>query len=398
MSNLIKMHFDYLAYDAKQDITEKTADIMMHIENLIVTSNAYKMQGNKPVYQNKWQAFKLQKTPYNELCLIFNKINSTNVDQMVAESAKYTDLSYKDLQQLADTFLGKCIIEPKNIETYITYFKKILKLQLWYVYYEDKVISFRDLSLEVLEKECKRLTEIAKYVEEMYANKYTSSDTPTNSNNIIELARSDDYLKKKNIIVNLIDIFGSMFNNKLLSVSILESILEHLKSQNVDISSSKKIYFELWLVLWNKINHTLRQHFPNIYERNYEWLLTQKKIITCERLLLLINNSITPTTINVVPQNDTNIYTIVNEIATLKTDADYKEFAKNKSKLTISKYVIKYLLEQCNIDKNKFVVTIPLIIKYLIKSKNKFDELINQTLNDDELVCDYPNFKQYFTK
>ena len=231
---------DYAEKVKNEAISDELADLMGKIENMIVSSNAFKSQENRPVVnQSKWQAFKVKKIPLTNLFMILNKMTNDNLEQMVEESITYKSFTHEEINQLADVFLGKCIMETKNVKLFIEYFKIIMNNQLWYVKTGDTVISFRDIMLNRLENEYERLTRIAGHIEDVFKNRIRDDSTQN------ELDGSEEYLKKKNIILSLINLIGSFFNNKIISFSLLDHIFSQLKHQ-YDGSTTKKIYLELW--------------------------------------------------------------------------------------------------------------------------------------------------------
>lgn len=409
-TNIIKtINFDnfnaYLEYVSTQNMTEEIAETMSNIEQLIVNSIAYKSQGIKQPHQNKWQAYKIaNKTPFTELCLILNRMNNNNIDELITEAVKYDTLSYIDIKQIADLLLGKCIKEPNNIEIYCKFFKQAVSSQLWYVYHDEKVVSFLDICLDQLEQNYKDLTKMAGYIEDMYETKKSINEEIVNGVIITQMHNSELYLKRKNIIVGVIEIIGSFYNNKIISATLIENIFDNLKERydgNRDendtnestIKKTIKIYFELWLSLWNRVKFSLNE---NSYNTKYVWLEQMKEIINCDRLKILIENSLILSTKEVETTSlylDDYIDTTKNLIAQLKTDDDFKEFAV-KYKNDISKYVTKYLLEQCNIDYSKIKNMSEKIIGNLM-TKEEFLNLIQNMLNNEDITCDYPNFVKY---
>ena len=171
----------YIEHVYLQDITEEVAEKMSAIEQQIINSSAYKSQGIKQPHQNKWQVYKIaNKTPLSELCLILNKMNNNNIDGLISEAVKYDTLSYVDIKQVADFLLGKCIKESNNIEIYCQFFKKAVSAGLWYVYHEEKVVSFLDICLDQLEHNYKDLTKIAGYIEDMYETQRSTTEEIVN--------------------------------------------------------------------------------------------------------------------------------------------------------------------------------------------------------------------------
>lgn len=395
----------YLNYIYLQDVSEEVADKMSAIEQQIVNSAAYKSQGIKQPHQNKWQIYKIaNKTPLSELCLILNKMNGTNINELIEEAIKYDTLSYVDIKQVADFLLGKCIKESKNIETYCQFFKKAVTAGLWYVYYEEKVVSFLDICLDQLEHNYKDLTKIAGYIEDMYETQRSAVEEIVNGVVISQMQNSELYLKRKNIIVGVIEIIGSFYNNKIISAELIENIFSNLKeryegegdgeSEGEKINTTIKIYFELWLSLWNCIKNNLSDES---YDAKYMWLVEMKELIHCDRLCILIENSLAND-----DDGNTNIQQIVlddyidttkNLLQELRSDADYKEFA-NKYSNDMNKYIVKYLLEQCNKDHTKLKQAIEKITAHLI-SKEAFKLLVGKTLENEDITCDYPNFVKY---
>lgn len=393
-----QMFEDYNKNLLNKPISDEIADQMNVIENMIISSDAFKMQENKPqVNQSKWQSYKIKKIPLTNLFLILNKLTYDNFDEIINESIKYNKFSLVELNQLADVFLGKCIMETKNIKLFINYFKTIIDNELWYVKTENNIVSFRDVMINTLENEYNRLTKIAGHIEDVFKNQIRD----ININN--ELDGSEDYLKKKNIILSLINLVGIFYNNKIISTSLLKNILDNLKEQYLENPHYKKIYLELWLVLWNNVASNLNTHYNDVYNMNILWLQNILRNImnynnyeqSYSRLISLIKLNLNIQTVNttVETNNEVTLYDITNEISNLLTEDEYIEF-KSKHNNMIDKYIIKYLLEQCNIDHTKIPNKMEQICKYLV-NKDEFVSLAKNLLNNDDIVCDYPNYKKY---
>jgi hypothetical protein len=281
-----------------EQISDTVADLMINVEEMIINSKAFKMQANKPIVNHmKWQVYKVKKVPLTSLCLILNKITNNNLDNVIKETLEYKLYTLSDLNQLSDVFLGKCIMETKNVNNYIDYLKQVMLNKLWYVYDADNnVISFRDTIIDRLENEYVRLTKIAGQIEDVFKNQY-KDDSLTN-----KLDGSEEYLKKKNIIVSVIKLIGSFYNGKIISTSLVEHILNKLRYSYDENINMKKIYLELWLVLWDCVSLNLKNYYIEIHKHNNEWLLNvynklnssiyEEKEWDIIRLLTLIERSL----------------------------------------------------------------------------------------------------------
>lgn len=395
---------DYSNKIKNDNIEDELADLMDNVEKMIVTSESFKQQENKPIVnQTKWQSYKVKKIPLTSLFMILNKLNESNLDQMVIETLEYKVLSHEDVNQLADVFLGKCIKETKNVKLFIDYMKAMINNKLWYVKVNDNIISFRDIMLNRLEHEYDRLTKIAGHIEDVFKNRIRDENT-TN-----DLEGSEDYLKKKNIILSLIDLIGVFFNNHLISCNLLKDIFGKLKDQYGEISSNK-IYLELWLTLWNRVSGNIYGYFKTDYNVYFDWLLQQKNkliemvtndqnktknnIADISRLINLIDNSLTNNYEIINEQSETkSIDDISDEIKNLKTEEDYNKFKIRYNEDTIRNYVIKHLFSNINADVNNSILSVSInnISRYLM-SKDDMKELIEELLDDDDIICDYPKF------
>lgn len=388
---------NYMNHMSSQKLTENIANKMTTIEQLILNSAAYKSQGIKQPHHNKWQVHKLaNKTSLTELCLILNRINSSNTDELIGEATKYDRLSYNDIKQITDILLGKCIKEPNNIETYCHFLKCAISNSLWYVYHDNNVISFLDICLDQLENNFKDLTKMAGFIEDMYESQKIKEEV-INGIIISQMHNSEQFMKRKNIIIGVIQIIGSFYNNQIISNKLLENIFDDLKYRYNDMSEHKhkiKIYFELWLSLFNKVKNNLPD---DDFHNKCEWLVQMKDDIGCDRLNILIENSLNEDNIknNIVIVSDL-IDEIKNLIALLHTDDDFKEFATKYGK-EVNKYITKYILEQSNIDLEILNTTIHKLTTYVI-SKKDLNKIVNDLLNDEEFICDYPNFIKYFSE
>ena len=208
---------------------------------------------------------------------------------------------------------------------------------------------------------------------------------------------------------------------------------------------TRKIYLELWLVLWDNVVLNLKSNSNEIYKTNEDWLVNQldvlhsTKILSWEltRLTTLIDKSldlmksINPNIKSVdgnsqskpeiivsdvnnclVPPDNTSIFNLqTTEFKQLFTKEEngyklgdesvYKSdyiLLKNKyTEILLNKYILKYLLETCvsktNENSGKFQTTINIIITYLI-DKDKLLKLIDTLIEDDDIICDYPIFKK----
>ncbi len=370
------------------NLSEDVADKMIAIENMIVSSAAFKNQETKPsINQNKWQAFKVKKIPLTSLFMILNKISEENIDQLVEESLQYNNFTLQEINQLADVFLGKCIMETKNVNVFIKYFKAILDNSQWYVKNNDNVFSFRDLMMDTLENEYNRLTRIAAHIEDVYKNQI-KDDNMTN-----ELDGSEDYIKKKNIIISLINLIGSFYNGHIISTSLLVNILENLKTQYCENPQYRKIYLELFLVLWKRINGNLHKHYISTYNLYNDWLINESNV-QCERLKSLIEESlILSVNTEDVPSVDyekCSFYDIPNELNKMLTTMNFSKLIKYSDSV-VKKLVTKYLLEECNNNHTLLSVNVPIITKHVMDN-DVFVKLINEMLEDDDIICDYPSF------
>lgn len=400
---------DYAEKLKKEQISEKLAEMMGKIEHMIISSNAFKLQENKPVVnQSKWQSYKVKKIPLTNLFMILNKMTNDNLDQMIIESVSYKTFTLEEINQLADVFLGKCIMENKNVKLFIEYFKAMMNNQLWYIKNTDKVISFRDIMLDRLENEYERLTRIAGHIEDVFKNRIRED----NSSN--ELDGSEEYLKKKNIILSLINLIGSFFNNKIISVSLLEHIFDQLKNQYAD-STSKKIYLELWLVLWENVSNNLHDCFNEKYTIYVTWLTEQKNklielvtvnsdnknnIADISRLVSLIDNSLNKNyehTINNTSYENTSFYDLKDDIKNLQSSSDFINFKKLYNEEVIKNFIIKHLFDNTNAESTTLPLSIKMIKTHLMED-NMFKELVNSLLEDEDIICDYPNFRKNINK
>jgi len=407
---------DYSDNVSKEPISEKIADLMSNVENMIVSSNAFKMQENRPTINHmKWQIYKVKKIPLTSLFMILNKINNDNIDNVIEETLQYKIFTQSEIVQIADVFLGKCIMETKNVSNYIKYLKSIMENKLWYVYDgEKRVVSFRDTIIDRLENEYNRLTRIAGHIEDVFKNQI-KDDTMMN-----KLEGSEDYLKKKNIILSLIKLIGSFYNGKIISTSLLENILDNLRHQYDDNQETRKIYLELWLNLWENVSQNLNKNYRSIYESNYDWLKSKYEELVnwtmdedsidtkpwdIMRLTTLIEKSLNKNDISNhqsemydVPANKNEELTIfninvdeMNELFEDDNDTAFNSFKMKYNKETLNKYITKYLLENCEASILK--KSISKIIKHFV-TKKELEDLIQCVLNDDEIICDYPLFKK----
>jgi hypothetical protein len=337
--------------------------------------------------------------------MILNKLTDGNIDQLIIETLEYKVLSHDEINQLADVFLGKCIKETKNVKTFIDYMKGMINNQLWYVKVGDNVISFRDIMLNRLEHEYERLTKIAGHIEDVFKNRLRD-DSVSN-----ELDGSEEYLKKKNIILSLIELIGTFFNNHIIGFNLLKDIFDKLKNQYSE-STSNKIYLELWLTLWNSVSPNIYGYFKTDYDNYSEWLLQQKNklidIVTSDsekmktktniadisRLINLVDTTLTKNYELVNNQNEQKSFDeITDDIKLLKTDEDYNLFKVKNNDEMIRNYVIKHLFENINVDKEKSILSFSLDkIQRLLMTKEDFIELVDELLEDDDIMCDYPKF------
>jgi hypothetical protein len=413
-----KEHSDFII---SEQITDTVADLMINVEEMIVSSKAFKTQTNKPIVNHmKWQVYKVKKVPLTSLCMILNKITDSNLDNVIKETLEYKLYTLSDLNQLSDVFLGKCIMETKNVDNYINYLKQVMLNKLWYVYDSDNnVISFRDAIIDRLENEYVRLTKIAGQIEDVFKNQYKDDSL------INKLDGSEEYLKKKNIIVSVIKLIGSFYNGKIISTSLVEHILNKLRYNYDENINMKKIYLELWLVLWDSVSLNLKNYYMEVHKNNNEWLLNvynklnevvnEDKEWDIVRLVTLIERSLglSEETIsnknNTSSKNELTIYDIniedfkelletINIDDINKTEITLNKFKYNYDSTTLNKYIIRYMLDNCVSKTNSLSTTfnnsLKIIRKHLLDESN-FLELINNTLDDDEIICDFPIFRKH---
>jgi hypothetical protein len=419
-----EMFRDYLNKVKNENIDDNLADTMAEIDNMIVSSNAFKQQENKPIInQTKWQAYKVKKLPLTSLFMILNKMNNDNMELLVEESLQYKTFSFEDINQLADVFLGKCIVETKNVKMFIDYFKNMMDYKLWYTKNGDSIVSFREIMMDRLENEYDRLTTIAGHIEDVYKNRIRDEE------NLNELDGSEEYLKKKNIILSLIELIGIFFNSKIISHSLLDHIFDKLNQQYDDLTS-KKIYLEIWLTLWNSVSYNLYKYFRSDYNTKSEWLTQQKNklieyitekndsknnVADVSRLINLIENSIAKSyeNINIINKENEDkieleksmLEKISNEeslsfdkledkIKKLKTQDEYRKFKSIYTNDTIKNFVIKYMFDNVKGDDSVIKITMNNIKTYLINN-DELHEIVDSLLENDEIICDYPNFEKY---
>jgi len=417
------MFKDYSNSVSKEPIDETVADLMINVENMITSSNAFKMQENRPVInQMKWQTYKIKKIPLTSLFMILNKINGEKLDTIIQETLQYKTFTKSEINQLADVFLGKCIMETKNVDSYIIYLKTVMDNELWYVYdeQESRVISFRDTVIDRLENEYNRLTRIAGHIEDVFKNQI-KDDAMTN-----KLEGSEDYLKKKNIIVSLITLIGSFYKGKIISTSLVLNILNNLKEQYEENPDTRKIYIELWLVLWTSISYLLINNSVLTYNENIEWLTKQMKILEVNseqnktnmswditRLLSLIGKSLNVSSdishyddnnkVNKKSEDITLFDIKIDEIHGMRDKSEFVAFKKKYDDRMQKMYIKKYILSKC-VPKSgaensiQFINTVNMIKTYLINN-NSLHKIVDELLEDDDIICDYPlfrkNIKQY---
>ena len=402
---------DYCDKINNDNIKEELADLMDNLEKTIVASEAFKHQENKPmVNQTKWQSYKIKKLPLNSLFMILNKLTNDNFQDIIVESLEYKNLSSNDLNQLADVFLGKCIKETKNVKLFIDYLKALVDNKLWYIKVGDEILSFKDIMLNRLEHEYTKLTKIAGHIEDVFKNRICDENTDNN------LEGSHDYLKKKNIILSLIELIAIFFNNHLISYGLLTDIFDKLKTQYGELTTNK-IYMELWLTLWNGVSHNIHKYFSDDYTNYHNWLEQQKNILIetityssdktknniadVSRLINLIDHSLSKnyniinvhTEISNNESDESNDSDELNdEIKTLKTESDFIRFKnKHNGSEELKNYVIKHLFDNIN-NTSTLSFTLPNVKKHLMSSY-EFKDLIDELLGDEDLLCDYPNFE-----
>lgn len=412
----------YILKMKSNTITEDIASIMSDIEENIIASNAFKLQENKPIIvHNKWQSLIVKKTSLTSICMIFNKLNNDNIQELALESKNYNIFLIDELKQLADLFLGKCIIEKKKIHSLVEYFKKIMEYKLWYIHYDNKIISFRDTVFDKLESEYEKLIKIAGHIEDIYKNKIkdASLDPSLYDNSGVE-----NYLKKKNIIFNLINLIGTFFVDKIISIQLIKNIFNQLKNY-YNGSSIKKIYLELWLILWESVSFILNENVNDYYKQEYDWLLLQKQDLTSKltnninidsdmlRIISLIDNNIN--CISTLDDTLVTFYSLEDEIKNLNSSSDYKKFTIKYNDEVIKKYIIKHLLNlnedtlKEGISKiNKLTTTIYNESKDHISqndmnsrkcsNRGNLIQIIKELLDDDDIICDYPLFKKMMDK
>jgi len=415
-----QMFKDYNDSVSKEPIDETVADLMINVENMITSSSAFKTQENRPVVNHtKWQAYKTKKVPLTSLFMILNKINGDNIGSVLEETLQYKTFTHQEINQIADVFLGKCIMETKNVVNFINYFKSVMDNMLWYVYdQENKIISFRDTVIDRLENEYNRLTRIAGHIEDVFKNQI-KDETMVN-----RLEGSEDYLKKKNIIISLIKLICSFYNGQIISTTLLTNILNNLKTQYLENPDTRKIYLELWLVLWNNVTPNLSKNDQSTYDNNTEWLRKQMKYLSettdspaswdITRLLTIIeetlNFSNNEPDINTLDSSDSSDEDVlyselkIDEIHKLNNDSDFTVFKTKHTPEMINKYIMKYVLSKCVVKSKQensvdFSNKISMIKKHLVNT-NEFNKLVNELLADKDVICDYPffknNIKQYF--
>lgn len=372
----------YIEIYMTKEITTKTLKAMETIEQMIIASNAYKSAKNKQLVSiDKWESYNIKKTTLSELFFHLNKITFDNLTETVTQTKQFNKLTLTEINQLADVFLGKCIIEQNNIDILLIYFKLMLKNGCWTVYDTNsdiKTISFRDIMMDRLQNEYVRLIKISTQIEEEYKNQ--------------NAINSDQYMKKKGIIISLIELIGSFFNEHIISVTLLCNIFEELQT-NYEKDVREINFIELILVLWNKTALYLYCAHNEIYNNYKNWLITIKS--SCNRLNMLITKSID--IIDGIKKDNKQITTILLKIA---NEHDLNN--KTNNILFITEYltdnmedkIINILLtnEQLNYD-----IVINILINYFV-SEQSLKQYITNVLNNDDMICDYPKFNMYMKR
>lgn len=383
------------------DMSENTANMMIALEDMILSSEAYKSQGNKQtVNTDKWQTYKTKKAPLMDLFFCLNKLSENNIISSVEEAFKYTNLSIKDTNQLADIYLGKCIMEQQNIEIFIMFFKMILSKGCWNVICQEQknegiqIVSFREIMMDRLQNEYIRLIKIASHIEDMFKNQLRENGE------IGSREGSDEYIKKKTIIISLINLIGELFNNKIISSTLLFNIMEHLKHNYMINPIFRKIYIELLLILWDKTVINIYMTYKEQYDEYQCFFAELINNINCERINFMIESSMKyienlKTNKKMIKEIFTNIKRALNYYNKHNLDMNKNNilFFKNEINETIKEdIIIEYLMHSSNENAN-LNENMDIIMNFIDEIKLKY--YIKNALLDDDLICDFPKFKRY---
>jgi len=391
---LFKLYIEYrntnYIKNKNEEIQEEDASMLEKLEESIIKSEAYKSHNiTNVITHNKWNDFKKMNTKLCDLQLLLNQMTKENINSIIQKTLLYNDLTNNDLISFIDQFLGKCTMEIGNIGLFVFYIKElIIKSNLYLVNNQDTykpfIYSLFDALCDELEKKYKLIIKIAKQLEEKYKGNI-NENTQININ-------SNEYVKKKNVICNLIKTISEFYNQKIFSHSLILMILDNL--QFLYLQSNQCIYFELWLLLWNQININIKSFDNDFYTKTIVWLYGQKNYIADKRLCILIENSISVDNNNI---EEIDSFYDVDDIIALLHRYEYDNFIKTHNNYHV--YILRYLTNIVfkNIDTitQEQKETIKNNIKELINSVgvDNFQDIIKDALTNEDIKYDYPMFE-----
>lgn len=413
----INTHFNYSILESyiknkkinnnlSEEIIQKLEDCRQKICNSKTYFDISKKQ-NLTSYStsDRWKMINLKKNILSNVFIILNKLTVDNLHYILDEMKEIKLGKYEDFVKISDIFAGKCTLETDNLFSLIIFLKHLNTYENWYVKHNDYIFSFRELILITIQKEFNKLIDMAGDMEKRYINSVSLNDEITN-----------EFVKKKKIILGLIQFLAELFNNKLFSDIVNMIILKKLYDEYQ--KNNQYIYLELFIVYFKHTYINLKINNNQTYNdiiRYMTYIIDNSDIPT--RITFIINSLLSMTSNKEVEksysiienkqeqeleENDIlnlddqleyllNEYFINLDFAELVCSLEKKNFNNNK----LLDYIFKYLASSLTILNDKEINK--LIKKILLKFNINYSIVENRLLeliNNDDIISELPLIEQ----
>lgn len=352
---------------------------------------------------DRWKMINIKKNTLSNIFIIFNKLTADNLDHILVEMKEISLVKYDDFVKIADIFAGKSTLETDNLTSLINFLKQLNSYENWFVENNNYVYSFRELILITIQKEFVKLIDMAGDMEKRYVSSTVINDESTN-----------EFVKKKKIILGLIKFLAELYNNQLFSNIVNQIILKKLYDEY--IKNDQDIYLELFVVYFKYTFDALKLNDIDIYNSIIIYLhgLLDKNNQIASRISFIITTLLTVTNpdddildnmeIDDIENDDISILELDDQLEFLINEYnithDFTELiqALEKKKFTESRlldYIFKYLTSSVSILHNSD--TNEIIKKILLKfnmTRDIVENKLSELMKDDDIICDLPLLDQ----
>lgn len=312
--------------------------------------------------------------------LIWNGFMTNNTANIVAETSKYNNFAIEDLKVLADDFLGMCHNRIDNVDVHMEYLKIMTRNRFWYVKVNDEVaVSFRDLILTKLEETYKTILECINDMDENFRINKSSSDDNTNN-----------YLKKKHILVDAFKIICSCYNNNILSQEVMIGVFDDLRNEHSKKHNDSTIYLEIIILIWKNISANIKANNNEYYTNTMLWFNKEQYLTENSRMNIMLGTVLSSSDIAASNEDfaDKTFYDVENMLINCETDEEVIRFSNN-NKTHFNLYLVKYLLDAV-VNNEEHLRRMVDALCVCVGGIEHFKRIINDTIENDDIQCDFP--------